>query len=129
MVFARDTSCARDLKSDDEWKCFAQRSPAPLGSRPIDCWLLACLSAGKDKQSLLADRRPDGAPETFLSQKTMASLTSMIVAFLSGIIFVNRNGLRWHDAPKEYGPAKVLNNRWKRWSGNGVFARIMVGLT
>src|SRR3546814_3592127 len=25
---------------------------------------------------------------------------------LSGIIFVNRNGLRWRDAPREYGPAK-----------------------
>jgi len=47
---------------------------------------------------------------------------------LSGIIFVNRNGLRWCDAPKEYGPAKTLYNRWKRWSDNGVFARIMVGL-
>ena len=46
---------------------------------------------------------------------------------LSGIIFINRNGLRWCDAPKEYGPAKTLN-RWKRWSDNGVFARIMVGL-
>lgn len=47
---------------------------------------------------------------------------------LSGIIFINRNGLRWCDAPKEYGPAKTLYNRWKRWSDNGVFARIMVGL-
>ena len=47
---------------------------------------------------------------------------------LSGIIFINRNGLRWCDAPKEYGPAKTLYNRWKRWSENGVFARIMVGL-
>ena len=47
---------------------------------------------------------------------------------LSGIIFMNRNGLRWCDAPKEYGPAKTLYNRWKRWSDNGVFARIMVGL-
>ena len=47
---------------------------------------------------------------------------------LSGIIFVNRNGLRWCDAPKEYGPAKTLYNRWKRWSDNGVFARIMMGL-
>ncbi len=27
---------------------------------------------------------------------------------LSGIIFVNRNGLRWCDAPKEYGAAKTL---------------------
>ena len=47
---------------------------------------------------------------------------------LSGIIFINRNGLRWRDAPKEYGPAKTVYNRWKRWSDNGVFARIMVGL-
>lgn len=48
---------------------------------------------------------------------------------LSGIIFVNRNGLRWCDAPKEYGPPKTLYNRWKRWSDMGVFARIMTGLT
>jgi len=34
---------------------------------------------------------------------------------LSGIIFVNRNGLRWRDAPREYGPHKTLYNRWKRW--------------
>ena len=47
---------------------------------------------------------------------------------LSRIIFINCNGLRWCDAPKEYGPAKTLYNRWKRWSDNGVFARIMVGL-
>ena len=47
---------------------------------------------------------------------------------LSGIIFINRNGLRWCDAPREYGPAKTLYNRWKRWSDNGVFARIMMGL-
>ena len=47
---------------------------------------------------------------------------------LSGIIFINRNGLRWCDAPKEYGPHKTLYNRWKRWSEMGVFARIMAGL-
>ncbi len=47
---------------------------------------------------------------------------------LSGIIFINRNGLRWSDAPREYGPAKTLYNRWKRWSDMGVFARIMAGL-
>jgi transposase len=33
---------------------------------------------------------------------------------LSGIIFINRNGLRWCDAPKEYVPPKALYNRWKR---------------
>ena len=47
---------------------------------------------------------------------------------LSGIIFVNRNGLRWCDAPPEYGPPKTLYNRWVRWSRMGVFARIMEGL-
>jgi len=29
-------------------------------------------------------------------------------AVLSGIIFVNRNRSRWHDAPKEYGPHRTL---------------------
>ena len=47
---------------------------------------------------------------------------------LSGIISINRNGLRWSDAPKEYGPAKTLYNRWKRWGDMGVFARMMEGL-
>jgi transposase len=44
---------------------------------------------------------------------------------LSGIIFINRNGLRWRDAPAEYGPSKTLYNRWKRWSDKGVFARML----
>lgn len=47
---------------------------------------------------------------------------------LSGIIFINRNGLRWCDAPKENGSSKPLYNRWKRWSDKGVFARMMDGL-
>lgn len=47
---------------------------------------------------------------------------------LSGIVFVNRNGLRWRDAPKDYGPHKTLYNRWKRWSEMGVFLRMMEGL-
>jgi len=47
---------------------------------------------------------------------------------LRGIIFINRNGLRWRDAPREYGPAKTLYNRRKRWGDMGVFARIMAGL-
>ncbi|GLH30484.1 IS5 family transposase [Acetobacter pasteurianus] len=47
---------------------------------------------------------------------------------LSGIIFVNRNGLRWRDAPREYGPHKTLYNRWKRWSAMVVFIRMMEGL-
>ena len=47
---------------------------------------------------------------------------------LSGIIFINRNGLRWRDAPADYGPHKTLYNRWVRWSRLGVFARILTEL-
>ena len=48
---------------------------------------------------------------------------------LGGIIFINRNGLRWCDAPREHGPSKTLYNRWKRWSEAGVFVRMMEGLS
>ena len=44
------------------------------------------------------------------------------------MVFVNRNGLRWRDAPKDYGPHKTLYNRWKRWGEMGVFVRMMEGL-
>jgi transposase len=47
---------------------------------------------------------------------------------LSGIVFVNKNGLRWCDALSAYGPPKTLYNRWKRWGAAGVFARMMEGL-
>lgn len=43
---------------------------------------------------------------------------------VSGIIFVIKNGLRWRDAPKEYGPHKTIYNRFIRWSRLGVFNRI-----
>ncbi|MDJ0390862.1 IS5 family transposase [Roseomonas sp. E05] len=47
---------------------------------------------------------------------------------VSGIIHVIRNGLRWRDAPAEYGPHKTLYNRFVRWSRMGVFNRIFAGL-
>ena len=47
---------------------------------------------------------------------------------LSGIIFINRNGLRWRDAPDAYGPHKTLYSRWKRWSEKGIFARMLLEL-
>lgn len=43
---------------------------------------------------------------------------------LSGIIFINRDGFRWRDAPSEYGLQKTLQNGRKRWSDRGVFARM-----
>ena len=43
---------------------------------------------------------------------------------LCGIIHVIRNGLRWRDAPGEYGPHKTLYNRFVRWSRLVVIACI-----
>ena len=48
---------------------------------------------------------------------------------ISGIIFVIKNGLRWRDAPSEYGPHKTLYNRFIRWSRLGVFDNIFSHLT
>jgi transposase len=47
---------------------------------------------------------------------------------LSGIIFINRNGLRWRDAPAEYGSHKTPYSRWKRCSEKGIFARVLLEL-
>jgi len=47
---------------------------------------------------------------------------------ISGIIFVIRNGLRWRDAPTEYGPPKTIYNRFVRWSRLGVFNKIFASL-
>jgi transposase len=47
---------------------------------------------------------------------------------LSGIIFINRNGLRWRDAPAEYSPHKTLYSRWKRWCEKGICARMLLVL-
>ena len=47
---------------------------------------------------------------------------------LSGIIFCLQRGYRWSDVPGEYGPAKTLYNRYRRWSEAGVFERIFAAL-
>ena len=47
---------------------------------------------------------------------------------VSGIIFVVRNGLRWRDAPRGYGPHKTIYNRFVRWSRLGVFNKIFAAL-
>jgi putative transposase len=47
---------------------------------------------------------------------------------VSAIIFVIKNGLRWRDAPRTYGPHETIYNRFIRWSRLGVFNRIFVEL-
>ena len=39
-----------------------------------------------------------------------------------------RNGLRWRDAPKDYGPHKTIYNRFIRGSRLGVFNQIFAEL-
>ncbi len=47
---------------------------------------------------------------------------------ISGIIFCLKRGYRWSDVPAEYGPAKTLYNRYRRWSEAGVFERLFEAL-
>jgi putative transposase len=47
---------------------------------------------------------------------------------ISGIVFVIRNGLRWRDVPRGYGPHKTIDNRFVRWSRLGVFNKIFAAL-
>ena len=65
-----------------------------------------------NKISLLLPNKPRGVPR--VDDRRV----------LSGIIFCIKRGYRWSDVPPEYGPAKTLYNRWKRWSEAGVFERI-----
>ena len=61
----------------------------------------------------LSDAQMEGIKPFFPKSHGKARVDDRRV--LSGIIFINRNGLRWRDAPQEYGLAKTLCNRWKRW--------------
>src|SRR5271168_1478221 len=47
---------------------------------------------------------------------------------VSAIVFVIKSGLRWRDAPREYGPHKTIYNRFVRWSRLGVFNKIFAEL-
>lgn len=47
---------------------------------------------------------------------------------LSGIISCIKRWYRCSDVPPEYGCAKTLYNRYKRWSGAGIFERVFATL-
>ena len=38
---------------------------------------------------------------------------------------VLKSGCRWVDCPPEYGPAKTVYNRFKRWSAQGIWQSIL----
>jgi transposase len=39
-----------------------------------------------------------------------------------------RSGGRWRDCPAAYGPPTTIYNRWNRWSGRRIWARILDAL-
>jgi len=40
---------------------------------------------------------------------------------ISGIIHVLKTGVPWRSVPKEYGPARTLYNRFRRWAEKGIW--------
>jgi len=47
---------------------------------------------------------------------------------ISGILHILKTGGRWRDVPLEYGPAKTIYNRYRRWAGRGVWQRIFANM-
>jgi putative transposase len=47
---------------------------------------------------------------------------------VSAIVLAIRNGLRWRDAPPDYGSHKTICNRFIRWSRLGAFNKIFAEL-
>lgn len=43
---------------------------------------------------------------------------------LEGILYVLRNGCRWHDVPERYGDAVTCWRRFVQWEQSGVWARV-----
>ncbi len=108
--------------------------PDCLESRPIE------VLAATRRSVVLRSRRYFCMSDLFLLSETQLRRIQPYFALshgiprvddrrvLSGIIFVIRNGLRWRDAPGDYGPSKTLCNRFIRWSRLGIFNRIFEAL-
>ena len=73
--------------------------------------------------------RSDGCHSPFFFLRSIGIPRKDDQKIISGIIYVLKFGLRWKDAPKEYGPYKTLYNRFVRWSNMGVFKKIFTALS
>ncbi len=62
----------------------------------------------------LSHEQLDRIKPYFPRSQGVARLDDLMV--ISGIVFVIKNGLRWRDAPREYGPHKTLYNRFIRFA-------------
>lgn len=47
---------------------------------------------------------------------------------ISGSIHVLRSGCPWRDCPPAYGPPTTIYNRFNRWSGRGIWQRLLAAL-
>lgn len=80
------------------------------------------------EQPVLAEHGADAAPQPIPPACPWQTPRGRPARGSSGIIFVNRNGLRWRDAPSAYGSHKTLCTRWYRWCRKGMFARMLLVL-
>jgi len=47
---------------------------------------------------------------------------------LNGMFWILRTGAPWRDLPDCYGPWKTVHDRFRRWSGSGLFQRLLDAL-
>lgn len=45
--------------------------------------------------------------------------------FFCGVLYVLRTGIAWRDLPEEYGNWHTIYTRYKRWSENGFFWKLL----
>ena len=107
------TSAYRNLKNTDEYNKIAINSLSQEGSTSKSLFWLK-----DDQMKILMPFLPVNKGRQRTDDRRV----------LSGIIYIKSKGLRWKDAPHEYGPYKTLYTRWKRWSRSGVFEKIVNGL-
>ena len=48
--------------------------------------------------------------------------------FFCGVLYVLRTGISWGDLPEEYGNWHTIYTRYKRWSENGFFWKLLYHL-
>ena len=45
--------------------------------------------------------------------------------FFCGVLYILRTGVSWRDLPEEYGNWHTIYTRYKRWSENGFFWKLL----
>lgn len=96
------------------------------------------------KRDLQIDRPPvpagEAAPAFWLTESQWRAIQPLLpnksrgVArvddrrIISGIVHVLGSGCLWAKAPRDYGPAKTLYNRYRRWEAAGVWPAVFAAL-